>query len=946
MKIRTLALLPAMVAACTCVLAAAPDEHTLILDDDHGSYVDVAGKGVQITGAPISVQAWFKTRGRHAKIFESGAENRSPHQRQAGYALYVDFGGNVRFGVNNGFDRWTQERWDNATTRRPYNDGAWHHVTGVFPADGKNRVRIFIDSVEVPEEGLLRAGAPQPTLTRYLETTPPSRIGVLKGQLDELRVWKIALSARQIAENFRQRVPGDTPGLVAQWSFDPGEGRLDDAVGGHRGKRHKVPPPSKPAPPLPLEHDYSKYPGGLTGYTGYERDRIAHWTLKPAARQRLGTRGLHDPAVVKIADGTLVACAGTYDDPKAALRVFRSNDKAVTWTEVKTKRAIPSGRKPRMLCPKGARLLLRTGGGQVYRSLSAGVDWQEVNADAWPLPDTSQRDASIVRLDENNLIAAIFADGNAPIPGAAPPRGSPALPQARGDRTGEHSVLTESADGGTTWTHPRPFLGYSEIDAHLTKLEDGRLLCTYHNVHVPFGIMAIFSDDQGRTWDKEHPVFLARAWGPAGGRPSSVQLDDGTIVTVYSIQAYRGEGRDTVVESIRWELPPNDAHPRTITGVIPPGVTDFKMEPHDYGKYPAALYGYSGVNRQQVAYLTRRPAVRRTIGHRGLYKGALAKLKDGTLIATPAISRGSPWPFEVYRSTDGAASWQFVSSPGLAGKELGAAVLADGTLLNLNFYGKVVYRSTDGGRSWEYILAATKPASVTTGSSGILARNVIQNPDGSLIWIGGQTTYGDRNAPPSHAWRSVSRDGGRTWGEATEIPIRKDPEGMFDEAAMIRLSDGRLLAASRVTDSHLHGGKLPARPRPEHDGEDADHMVLAESSDDGFTWSEPRDFLNYSRVHAELVQLKDGRLLSCYAAYHLPLGIFAILSEDNGRTWSTDNPIQLAISTRVYTGWPTSVQLDDGSIVTVYATGPYLGKKDHTLAESVRWTLPPKTGAP
>jgi len=37
----------------------------------------------------------------------------------------------------------------------------------VFPADGKTRVKIFVDSVEVPEEGLLRAGAPQPPLTRY-----------------------------------------------------------------------------------------------------------------------------------------------------------------------------------------------------------------------------------------------------------------------------------------------------------------------------------------------------------------------------------------------------------------------------------------------------------------------------------------------------------------------------------------------------------------------------------------------------------------------------------------------------------------------------------------------------------------------------------------------------------------------------------------------------------
>jgi len=364
------------------------------------------------------------------------------------------------------------------------------------------------------------------------------------------------------------------------------------------------------------------------------------------------------------------------------------------------------------------------------------------------------------------------------------------------------------------------------------------------------------------------------------------------------------------------------------------------MEPHDRSKYPAHLYGYSGVNRQQVAYLTLAPAVRATIGHRGLYKGALARLKDGTLIATPSFRSR----VKVYRSTDGAKSWEFVDFPAFGGKEMGAAVLRDGTLLNL--HGRAVYRSGDGGRSWEYVHIDFADSDGGNMPGFGLVRNVIENPDGSLIMVSGSTTYYNREAPPARAWRIVSRDGGKTWGEATEVPIRKDPEGMFDEAAMIRLADGRLLAASRVTDSHQHAGRFPACGYPCPNGsEDADHMILVESSDDGLTWSDPRDFLDYSRVHAELLQLADGRLLSCYAAYHLPLGVFAVLSEDNGKTWSIDNPIQLAISTRVYTGWPTSVQMDDGSIVTMYAASPYVGKKDFTVAETVRWTLPPKTNA-
>jgi len=151
MRIDVLAVISAVVA-CSCALAAAPDEHTLILDD--GAYVDVAGKGVQITDAPISVQVWFKTEAIRGHIFETGMENRTSNSPQAGYALYLSYPGRIRFGVNNSPKTFTYDLWDNATTKRSYNDGQWHHVTCVFHGDAKTRVKIYVDGVAAPEEGL------------------------------------------------------------------------------------------------------------------------------------------------------------------------------------------------------------------------------------------------------------------------------------------------------------------------------------------------------------------------------------------------------------------------------------------------------------------------------------------------------------------------------------------------------------------------------------------------------------------------------------------------------------------------------------------------------------------------------------------------------------------------------------------------------------------------
>ncbi|MFH0965552.1 MAG: LamG-like jellyroll fold domain-containing protein [Planctomycetota bacterium] len=943
MRIATGTFLFAMLAAYSWSPASSaqvPNGQALSLDE--GAYVNVKGTALQITGSSISVEVWFRTKEGRGHIIETGMENRSPSDRQAGYALYMDFGGKVRFGVNNGVEGYKPERWDNTATRKAYNDGEWHHAAGVFLADGKTRVKIYVDGAEVPQKELRQVGAAQGALQGYILGEPPTRIGAtsggtpnyfntFKGEIDELRVWKTALTAEDVAESFRGGMPRGGEGLVARWSFEEGEEKLKDAIGGEEAKMLKAEKPTEPT----LDYDYSEYPGGLTGYTGYERNQIAHWTLKPAARQGVGKRGLCDPAVAKLADGTLVVCAAAWNDPKQPSQFFRSADQGATWTEFTTQGRRPSGAKPRMLSLGGKELALRAGEGHVFLSRGGGVTWQNAEGGVWPLPDAPDGDASVVRLAEAKLIAAATADGNSPIEGTTPPR---RLPAPEGDRTGEHSVLLETTDGGATWSEPHPFLGYSETDAQLTKLADGRLLCTYNNLHVPFGILAILSDDDGKTWDKAHPVFLARAWGPAGGRPTSVQLEDGSILTVYCLQGYRDEGLDTVVEAVRWEVPPRGGAAKGIRGVPP--LAGFEMEPHDRSKYPAQLYGYSGVERQEVAYLVQRPAIRATIGHRGLYKGALAKLPDGTLVATPSFRN----QVKVYRSKDGAKSWEFVDFPGFGGKEMGVAVLRDGTLLNL--HGGAVYRSTDGGKTWENNpVDCYEPDGKPIGFG--LVRNVIEEADGTLVMVAGSGTYYNRNAPPARAWRFVSHDGGKTWGEVKELAIWSDPENMFDEAAFARLPDGRILAAGRVTDGHLPGGRPPAVGYPAANGSEyADHMLLAESGDGGFTWSAPRDFLDYSRVHAELLVLSDGRILSCYAAYHLPLGVFAVLSEDGGRTWSVDTPIELAISTRVYTGWPTSVEMEDGSIVTMYATGPYAGKSDFTLAETVRWTPPAKGDGP
>ena len=112
-------------------------------------------------------------------------------------------------------------------------------------------------------------------------------------------------------------------------------------------------------------------------------------------------------------------------------------------------------------------------------------------------------------------------------------------------------LQSESTDGGKTWTplHTTGLWGYPP---HAIRLQNGWLLVAYGHRRVPFGERAAISRDEGKTWDVENQVSLVGAPGPDLGYPSSAQLDDGSILTVY----YQAEklGQPTYLGSTHWRL--------------------------------------------------------------------------------------------------------------------------------------------------------------------------------------------------------------------------------------------------------------------------------------------------------------------------------------------------------------------------------------------------------
>jgi len=93
-------------------------------------------------------------------------------------------------------------------------------------------------------------------------------------------------------------------------------------------------------------------------------------------------------------------------------------------------------------------------------------------------------------------------------------------------------------------------------------------------------------------------------------------------------------------------------------------------------------------------------------------------------------------------------------------------------------------------------------------------------------------------------------------------------------------------------------------------------LFQSRSSDSGKTWSIPHS-IGVNGFPSHLIRLKDRRLVMTYGHRRRPLGIQARISEDNAQTWS-EKIILSGDGTSTDVGYPSSVQLDDGSVLTAW----------------------------
>jgi hypothetical protein len=109
----------------------------------------------------------------------------------------------------------------------PPSAGTWHHVAYTYD---QTTHALYVDGAVADAETV--ASDVRTPNTVWLGTLDGTN-ELYKGQLDEVRVWKVARSASEVQTDMRHSPPGPVTGLVAYWTFDDvhSVGRAVDASG-------------------------------------------------------------------------------------------------------------------------------------------------------------------------------------------------------------------------------------------------------------------------------------------------------------------------------------------------------------------------------------------------------------------------------------------------------------------------------------------------------------------------------------------------------------------------------------------------------------------------------------------------------------------------------------------------------------------------------------------
>ena len=247
----------------------------------------------------------------------------------------------------------------------------------------------------------------------------------------------------------------------------------------------------------------------------------------------------------------------------------------------------------------------------------------------------------------------------------------------------------------------------------------------------------------------------------------------------------------------------------------------------------------------------------------------------------------------------------------------GYLTLVDAPKAEAAFLGSLYKISRDGG----FTFGSTKKAPVSCPHGPAVS------PNGEFLYVGNAFNP-QPGKPQLECWAMEPGGEFQYRGSIGDVLMEDGSPYLCCEPHAICLPDGRLLVHIRVQNHYAGAHSTP-------------YFALwqAESTDGGRTFTAPHPISQDPQLGAppHLLLLQDGTLICTCGLRAEPFGIRALISRDLGRTWSKPFLLYDNESISLDLGYPASVELKDGRILTVFYAHPEPGAPAEIL--QVIWQI-------
>jgi hypothetical protein len=156
----------------------------------------------------FSSELWFRTTALTGMLFEvytpGGGADRSTYLKDGAVCFYV----------------YAPNYSELCTSNKTWNDGRWHHAAGTLGLDGQH---LYLD-------GQLAATATTVTRSAFRDDMqfqlgkghigPWGAIVFFSGDIDEVRLWRVQRTEKEIVANLGSSIFSITPDLQGYWRLD------------------------------------------------------------------------------------------------------------------------------------------------------------------------------------------------------------------------------------------------------------------------------------------------------------------------------------------------------------------------------------------------------------------------------------------------------------------------------------------------------------------------------------------------------------------------------------------------------------------------------------------------------------------------------------------------------------------------------------------------------